>query len=69
MVGKVVEKFFDSGGIHGEMRTGLDEASDVGVAGGINVDGESGEWFLEGREEGVVAEVIVGFGLKRRRRR
>ena len=61
VVVEVVDHLLDAHGIGGRTLPGGEHAADVGVGGGVDVDGEGRQRVLECGEEGVVEDAGVGF--------
>jgi hypothetical protein len=60
-VGEVVDHFLDAHGVGGRQLPGAEEAADVGIGGGIHVDGECRERFIRDALERVALDGGIGF--------
>ena len=64
VVGEIVDQFLNAHGIARRPLVVDQEAPHVGVAGGVDVDGEGGKRILCRAKEVVVGNVVIGLGVK-----
>ena len=65
VVGEVIEQLLDPDGVLGGPRVLVEEAPDVGVAGGVDVDGEGRQRGGRHAEERVLDDPVEGLGVGR----